>query len=81
MMALGELDSIGFFTSLYAVTDVEHEPMAGGRQMNGHFATRSLDKDGNWVDLTNQYNSSSDISSRRMPRLLGLAQASRFSKM
>lgn len=82
MMALGELDSIGFFTSLYAVTDVEHEPMAGGRQMNGHFATRSLDKDGNWVDLTNQYNSSSDISptAGQMPRLLGLAQASKVFK-
>ena len=82
MMALGELDSVGFFTSLYAVTDVEHEPMAGGRQMNGHFATRSLDKDGNWVDLTNQYNSSSDISptAGQMPRLLGLAQASKVFK-
>ena len=82
MMALGELDSIGFFTSLYAVTDIEHEPMAGGRQMNGHFATRSLDKDGNWVDLTNQYNSSSDISptAGQMPRLLGLAQASKVFK-
>ena len=62
MMALGELDAVKFFNSLYAVTDVKHEPMAGGRQMNGHFATRSLDEQGNWVNLTEQYNSSSDIS-------------------
>jgi pyruvate/2-oxoglutarate/acetoin dehydrogenase E1 component/TPP-dependent pyruvate/acetoin dehydrogenase alpha subunit len=82
MMALGELDAVGFFTSLYAVTDVDLEPMAGGRQMNGHFATRSLDKQGNWVNLTEQYNSSSDISptAGQMPRLLGLAQASKVYK-
>ena len=45
--------------------------------MNGHFATRSLDADGNWKDLTAQYNSSPDISptAGQMPRLLGLAQA------
>ena len=82
MMALGELNPIGFFNSLYAVTDIKHEPMAGGRQMNGHFATRSLDHDGNWMNLTSQYNSSSDISptAGQMPRLLGLAQASKMYK-
>lgn len=82
MMALGELDAVKFFTSLYAVTDVKQEPMAGGRQMNGHFATRSLDENGQWVDLTAQYNSSSDISptAGQMPRLLGLAQASKVYK-
>ena len=50
--------------------------------MNGHFATRSLDEDGNWIDLTQQYNSSSDISptAGQMPRLLGLAQASKVYK-
>jgi len=82
MMALGEMDATSFFTSLYAVTDVNVEPMAGGRQMNGHFATRSLDENGNWVDLTKQYNSSSDISptAGQMPRLLGLAQASKVYK-
>ena len=82
MMALGELDAVKFFNSLYAVTDVQHEPMAGGRQMNGHFATRSLDENGQWVDLTAQYNSSSDISptAGQMPRLLGLAQASKVYK-
>ena len=82
MMALGEMDAKRFFTSLYAVTDVREEPMAGGRQMNGHFATRSLDENGDWVNLTEQYNSSSDISptAGQMPRLLGLAQASKVYK-
>ena len=82
MMALGEMDATSFFTSLYAVTDTKVEPMAGGRQMNGHFATRSLDENGQWVDLTKQYNSSSDISptAGQMPRLLGLAQASKVYK-
>ncbi|MGB0176767.1 MAG: thiamine pyrophosphate-dependent enzyme, partial [Owenweeksia sp.] len=49
------------------------------RQMNGHFATRSLDENGNWKDLTEQKNSSADISptAGQMPRLLGLAQASK----
>jgi pyruvate/2-oxoglutarate/acetoin dehydrogenase E1 component len=82
MMALGELDAVKFFTSLYAVTDVKHEPMAAGRQMNGHFSTRSLDEHGEWVNLVDQYNSSSDISptAGQMPRLLGLAQASKVYK-
>ena len=82
MMALGEMNATSFFTSLYAVTDTKVEPMAGGRQMNGHFATRSLDENGQWVDLTKQYNSSSDISptAGQMPRLLGLAQASKVYK-
>ena len=82
MMALEEMDATSFFTSLYAVTDTKVEPMAGGRQMNGHFATRSLDKNGQGVDLTKQYNSSSDISptAGQMPRLLGLAQASKVYK-
>jgi len=82
MMALGEMDAKRFFTSLYAVTDIKEEPMAGGRQMNGHFATRSLDENGDWVNLTKQYNSSSDISptAGQMPRLLGLAQASKVYK-
>ena len=82
MMALGEMDAASFFASLYAITDTTVEPMAGGRQMNGHFATRSLDENGQWVNLTEQYNSSSDISptAGQMPRLLGLAQASKVYK-
>jgi 2-oxoisovalerate dehydrogenase E1 component len=82
MMAIGQLTTKEFFASLYANTDLSKEPASGGRQMNGHFATRSLDENGNWKDLTAQKNSSADISptAGQMPRLLGLAQASRYYK-
>ncbi|WP_299017390.1 alpha-ketoacid dehydrogenase subunit alpha/beta [uncultured Polaribacter sp.] len=80
MMALGELTPQQFFAGLYAHTSLEADPMSAGRQMGGHFATHSLNDDGTWKDLTIQYNSSSDISptAGQMPRLLGLAQASKI---
>jgi len=80
MMALGHLTPKAFFHALYATTDLEKEPMSGGRQMGGHFGTFSLNEDGTWKDLTNQKNSSPDISptAGQMPRLLGLAQASKI---
>ena len=80
MMALGELTVDQFFSGLYANTDLAIEPMSAGRQMGGHFSTHSLDDHGNWKDLTQQYNSSADISptAGQMPRLLGLAQASKI---
>ena len=80
MMAIGELTAQQFFAGLYAHTDIEADPMSAGRQMGGHFATHSLHEDGSWKDLTKQYNSSSDISptAGQMPRLLGLAQASKI---
>ena len=79
MMAIGELSLEAFFFQLYSETNINKEPASGGRQMNNHFATRSLDENGDWKDLTNQYNSSSDISptGSQMPRLLGLAHASK----
>lgn len=82
MMAIGELSVEQFFAGLYANTNLELEPMSAGRQMGGHFVTHSIDENGNWKDLTNQYNSSSDISptAAQMPRLLGLAQASKIYK-
>src|SRR6185312_10554812 len=62
MMAIGELTVRQFFAQLYADTSIEREPASAGRQMNGHFATRSLDENGDWKDLTEIKNSSSDIS-------------------
>ncbi len=78
MMAIGQLSIPQFFAGLYGHTDLEFDPMSGGRQMGGHFATHSLDENGNWNALTQQKNSSADISptAGQMPRLLGLAQAS-----
>ncbi|MGB1283937.1 MAG: alpha-ketoacid dehydrogenase subunit alpha/beta [Polaribacter sp.] len=80
MMAIGELTAQQFFSGLYAHADIKAEPMSAGRQMGGHFATHSLHEDGSWKNLTKQYNSSSDISptAAQMPRLLGLAEASKI---
>ena len=62
MMAIGQLTIEQFFAGLYANTDLKEEPMSAGRQMGGHFATHSLDENGNWKNLTEQKNSSADIS-------------------
>lgn len=80
MMAIGELTVEQFFAGLYAHTDIDADPMSAGRQMGGHFATHSLNEDGSWKNLTEQKNSSADISptAGQMPRLLGLAQASKI---
>lgn len=80
MMAIGQLNIQQFFAGLYGHSDLEHDPMSAGRQMGGHFATHSLDENGNWKNLTQQKNSSADISptAGQMPRLLGLAQASKI---
>lgn len=79
MMAAGILDVQAFYAQLYAHADTDADPASAGRQMNGHFATRSLNDDGTWKDLTAQKNSSADVSptASQMPRLLGLAQASK----
>ncbi|HEU4790405.1 MAG TPA: thiamine pyrophosphate-dependent dehydrogenase E1 component subunit alpha, partial [Flavobacterium sp.] len=80
MMAIGELTIEQFFAGLYGHTDIDLEPMSAGRQMGGHFVTHSLNEDGSWKNLTQQKNSSADISptAGQMPRLLGLAQASKI---
>lgn len=80
MMAIGKLTPTQFFAGLYAHNDIEKEPMSAGRQMGGHFATHFIDENGNWINQTQEYNSSSDISptASQMPRLLGLAQASKI---
>jgi pyruvate/2-oxoglutarate/acetoin dehydrogenase E1 component/TPP-dependent pyruvate/acetoin dehydrogenase alpha subunit len=80
MMAIGEMTIQQFFAGLYGNTDIKQEPMAAGRQMGGHFSTHSLHEDGSWKNLTAQKNSSPDISptAGQMPRLLGLAQASKI---
>ena len=81
-MAVDALTVESFYAQLYADTNVEREPASGGRQMNGHYATRSLNEDGSWKDLTKIKNISPDISptAGQMPRLLGLAQASKVFK-
>jgi 2-oxoisovalerate dehydrogenase E1 component len=80
MLATGELSIEAFFAQLYAHADGKDEPATAGRAMNAHFATRSLNPDGTWKNLMGIYNSSSDVSpvGSQMPRLVGLAYASRL---
>lgn len=82
MLASGMMTLEEVFAQLFGDTDLDANPANGGRLMNNHFATRSLDKNGNWKDLTAQKNSSADSSptASQMPRLLGLAAASKFYK-
>lgn len=82
MFATSNLTLQEWFAGLYGHTDVDAEPMSAGRQMGGHFGTRSLNSDGTWKDLTKIKNSSPDISPTggQMPRLLGLAMASKYYK-
>ena len=80
MFSIKELSVEQFFAGLYANTNFDEEPMSGGRQMGSHFSTVLVDENGEFKDLPNQYNISSDISptSGQMPRLLGLAMASKL---
>ena len=80
MMAMGLYNSLEFFHQLYGNTNREINPGSGGRVFNNHFSVPNINPDGTWRDLTKQKNSSSDISptAGQMPRLLGLAYASKL---
>ena len=81
MMAMGLFDSVEFFHQLYGNTDRRLDPVgSGGRGFNNHFAVPNINPDGTWRDLTKQKNSSADVSptASQMPRLLGLAYASKL---
>ena len=80
MMAIDCLTPQQLFAGLYAHTDPNQEPMSSGRQMGGHYSTDLIDKNGTWLRQTNRYNSSSDVSctAAQMPRLVGLAMASKL---
>lgn len=80
MFARGMTSIQQFFAQLYAHPDVQADPNSAGRQMNCHYATRMLNPDGSWRNLTEAYNSSADLSptASQMPRLVGLAYASKL---
>ena len=80
MMAINCLTPQQIFAGLYAHTDPNHEPMSSGRQMGGHYNTDLIDENGSWLTQTDRYNSSSDVSctAAQMPRLVGLAMASKL---
>lgn len=83
MMAMGLYNSVEFFHQLYGNTDRKINPGSGGRVFNNHFSTPNINPDGSWRDLTKQKNTSSDISptAGQMPRLLGLAYASKLFRL
>ncbi|MBK7335162.1 MAG: transketolase [Saprospirales bacterium] len=76
LFALGLCSVEDFFAQLYA--DPDNDPFSGGRQMNSHFASPSIDPEGNWTNHTDSFNISSDMSptAGQMARALGLALAS-----
>ena len=80
MFATGMSTIKKMYAQLYANPDIEKEPASVGRQMNAHFATRSLNEDGTWKNLVEMKNSSADISptAGQMARLVGLAYASKL---
>ena len=82
MLALGLLRPEEFFAMIYGDPDADYNPSVGGRNFNNHFSTPNIDENGEIRNLAERYNSASDISSTggQMPRLLGLAQASRIVK-
>jgi 2-oxoisovalerate dehydrogenase E1 component len=80
MMAAGLLTTEEFFSQLFGTADENLNPGNAGRSFNNHFATRNVDREGEWLDLTRQKNSAADLSptAGHMPRLLGLAMASKM---
>jgi len=80
MFATGMSNLPEFFAQLYAHPDIEKDPASAGRQMNCHYATRYVNADGTWANQAESLNCSSDISTTggHMPRLLGLAYASKL---
>ncbi len=80
MLACGLTTVEQFFAQLYADPDPEHDPASAGRQMNAHFATPTVNADGSWKRLSERRTSAADSSptASQMPRLVGLAYASRL---
>ncbi|HXT19473.1 MAG TPA: thiamine pyrophosphate-dependent enzyme, partial [Thermoanaerobaculia bacterium] len=79
MFALDLMTVEQYFAQLYADPDPEHDPHSAGRQMNAHFATPLVSAEGEWLAATQRFNTSADLSptGSQMPRLVGLAQASK----
>ncbi|MGG9961059.1 alpha-ketoacid dehydrogenase subunit alpha/beta [Ferruginibacter sp. SUN106] len=80
MLASGITDVEQYFAQLYSDPHIENDPFSAGRQMNAHFVTKNVDKNGEWLNLANQKNTSSDMAptASQMPRALGLALASKL---
>ncbi len=80
MFAAGVATVEQYFSQLFSDPNIQHDPFSAGRQMNAHFSTKTVDKNGDWLDLVNVKNSSSDMAptAGQVPRALGLALASKL---
>jgi len=80
MFASGITNVEQYFAQLYSDPYIENDPFSAGRQMNAHFVTKNVDENGEWLNLANQKNTSSDMAptASQMPRSLGLALASKL---
>jgi pyruvate/2-oxoglutarate/acetoin dehydrogenase E1 component/TPP-dependent pyruvate/acetoin dehydrogenase alpha subunit len=80
MLASGITNVEQYFAQLYSDPHLENDPFSAGRQMNAHFVTKNVDENGEWLNLANQKNTSSDMAptASQMPRALGLALASKL---
>lgn len=80
MFAAGVATVEQYFSQLFSDPNIAHDPFSAGRQMNAHFSTKTVDKNGDWLDLVNIKNSSSDMAptAGQVPRALGLALASKL---
>src|SRR5215211_2481678 len=78
--ASGQATMEEFFSQLYADPDSANEPHSSGRQMNSHFATATIDENGEWLDIANRKNIAAGMAptAAQMPRSLGLALASKL---
>ncbi|MFH1321966.1 MAG: transketolase C-terminal domain-containing protein [Bacteroidota bacterium] len=81
-IAAGLLTVQELFSQLYTQKDVDANPSPAERHTNTLFGTRLLDPDGSWKDITKMKNSSAvpPSTGSLMPRLLGLAHASKIYK-
>jgi pyruvate/2-oxoglutarate/acetoin dehydrogenase E1 component/TPP-dependent pyruvate/acetoin dehydrogenase alpha subunit len=79
MFATGIASVEQYFSQLYADPDINNDIFCAGRQMSSHFVTPTVDRNGNWLNLANQKNTSADMAptAGQMPRAVGLAYASK----
>jgi 2-oxoisovalerate dehydrogenase E1 component len=80
LFATGMSDPKEFFAQLYGDTDIGWNPGNGGRSFNNHFASRFINPDGSWKELSKMKNTAADLSptAAQMPRLIGLGYASKL---
>jgi len=80
MLAAGMMTPTEFFSQLYGDTNTVNNPSTGGRNFNNHHSTANRSASGGLKELALMKNSAADLSptAGQIPRLLGLAQASKL---